>query len=114
MYVYFIKCCDEKGFIKVGVADDVERRCDTLQIGSPYKLIILAKMKCKSRKEAYRTENDIHRYFKKSRLRGEWFSSIDMKSSAEFFNRKLEEESDNPTTDDEWEELESIARCPFV
>ncbi len=78
MYVYLIKCMDKSGFIKVGMANNVESRMAALQIGCPYKLELIISIKCKSRRHAYNIENRIHKASKKYRVRGEWFSKVPM------------------------------------
>ena len=113
MNVYFIKCCDKKGYIKIGVANNVEDRCSTLQTGCPYKLEILAVMKFSDKKKAYNAESTLHRLFKKNRIYGEWFSKVDMKWAQEFLNKQATKESKTPMLEEEWDEMDLLRTCPF-
>ena len=72
MYVYFIRA-GSNGPIKIGVAENVESRMETLQTGNHMELQIVAKIKCTGRKAAYRREATFHREFSYKRIRGEWF-----------------------------------------
>lgn len=73
MYVYFIKCLDDNGYIKIGVAQDVKKRLDSLQTGCPYPLKVICAIGCDNREHALATEKRLHRYFGHSRVGGEWF-----------------------------------------
>lgn len=66
--VYFIQCGDG-GPVKIGKANDVEKRLTLLQIGSPYSLTLLGIM-AGGRVD----ESELHRRFASSRMRGEWFA----------------------------------------
>lgn len=114
MHVYFIKCCDRKGYIKIGVANNVEDRCSTLQTGCPYKLEIIAVMKFSDKKKAYNAERTLHRLFKKNRIYGEWFSKVDMKWAQEFLNKQATKESKTPILEEEWAEMDTLSSCPFL
>lgn len=72
-WVYFVQQGD-RGSIKIGVADNIERRIKGLQTGSPHKLNLLARIGCGGRKQAYDLENQLHRRFSSYRLEGEWFA----------------------------------------
>ena len=86
MNVYFIQCLDENRFIKVGMTRNVEKRLETLQIGNPYELKILAVIPCTSDKRARRTEREVHKYFDHLRVRGEWFeSSLEISKLNDFY-----------------------------
>jgi predicted GIY-YIG superfamily endonuclease len=111
MYVYFIRA-GTKGPIKIGVAGDVNSRMDTLQTGNHMTLSIIAKIKCSSRLEAYDRENQLHKMFKHSRLRGEWFKgTIKLSKVSDIYDieRKkwegdiIQQKSDEIT----------LAGCPF-
>jgi hypothetical protein len=66
-YVYFVKN-GRKKLVKIGSAYDIEKRMSSLQISSPNPLTLLGFI------EADETaERDLHRRFKKQRVRGEWF-----------------------------------------
>ena len=73
MYVYFIRCVDDNNFIKIGVAKNVQRRLDALQIGCPYPLKVISVIQCRSQSHAYETETRLHKFFKWANIGGEWF-----------------------------------------
>lgn len=73
-WVYFIQE-GYKGFLKIGVSDDVDSRLKALQTATPRNLILQAKIGCASRREAYDLENQLHKMFKDFHYRGEWFAS---------------------------------------
>lgn len=64
-WVYFIRC-GERGPIKIGRASDVRRRLDGLQAANHQELRLLAATRNLS-------EKDLHRRFRRFRIRGEWF-----------------------------------------
>lgn len=68
--VYFVRAGDH-GFIKVGVAVDVAARIRELQTGNPTKLVLLGTIVGDRSLEAA-----IHRRFRDSRVRGEWFMGL--------------------------------------
>ena len=72
MYVYFVQS-GKKGPIKIGKAKNIEKRLVALQTACPYKLNLLALIKCDSCTEALALEKKIHRLFKTQRMHGEWF-----------------------------------------
>ncbi len=67
MSVYFIKP-DGVDAVKIGHAEDVHSRLAGLQTGSWTKLSVIAIIN-----EDDFTELELHRAFKKFRMRGEWF-----------------------------------------
>ncbi len=68
-FVYFIKCNDVHGFIKIGYSDkSFEMRLDELQVGNPYKLTIIAQMP-----GSKKIEREIHKEFVSDRAIREWF-----------------------------------------
>ncbi len=72
MYVYFIQS-GKKGAIKIGKANNVDKRMAELQVGNQYLLRVVAQIPCKSSKHAELTEKRLHRFFAKQKIRGEWF-----------------------------------------
>jgi hypothetical protein len=72
MFVYFIRCGNSE-LIKIGKADDVERRLEELQTGNPYELHIMFKINCNSPMAAFDMERKIHKTFSAHRFRSEWF-----------------------------------------
>lgn len=76
VYLYMIKCND--GFnnpVKIGIAKDVDKRLNDLQIGCPYPLTIEDIVKVGSRRQAEYFEATCHRLLTREGkyLRGEWF-----------------------------------------
>lgn len=77
MFVYFLKIEARPEMMKIGMAADVQQRIKELQTGSPYKLLLLGALKCKSRAHAASIENQAHWIFRKRRVQGEWFRYTD-------------------------------------
>ena len=75
MYVYFIQAFGERELvrIKIGKARDPDARLRDLQVGSPVKLKMLGKVKCRDDSHARSIEKFAHSLFYKQRKRGEWF-----------------------------------------
>lgn len=67
MSVYFAHA-PELGMVKIGYADDAEKRFAQLQTASPTRLVLLA-IQDGGRAE----ESALHKRFKSARMRGEWF-----------------------------------------
>lgn len=70
-YVYFIK--GQRGNIKIGVSQNPQKRLEALQTGHSAKLKIIEQFPFESRMQAYDTEAQLHRRYKRHRVRGEWF-----------------------------------------
>jgi hypothetical protein len=64
-YVYFAAC---DGFVKIGIAKNVEKRLRELQIGCPHKLDLIGLVEGGREIEAA-----YHKRFRKLRASGEWF-----------------------------------------
>lgn len=69
--IYFIQC--ETGEIKIGSANNVRKRLAILQIGCPFKLILLKTIRIR---DCNLTETDLFKKFKKYRKFGEWFHPV--------------------------------------
>lgn len=67
--VYAIYSFD--GYTKIGIAKDIKKRVETLQVGNPHKLEIFAKGEMTS--FAKKKELKLHLKYKKYHHRGEWF-----------------------------------------
>lgn len=67
LWTYFVRCGTD-GPVKIGVASNVSRRVQELQIGSPEPLRLLAQTRSV-------TEVEAHRRWAILRLSGEWFES---------------------------------------
>lgn len=75
IYVYIIQQDSKEKHIKIGVAEDVNKRVSSLQTASPYKLEVIAKITATDRNHALYMEKGFHERFKKYRLTGEWFTN---------------------------------------
>ena len=74
MYVYFIKAGNRyRSPVKIGIARNVARRLETMQVGNHEKLTLVCAIKCNSREHAEAMEKRIHYNMRKRRIRGEWF-----------------------------------------
>lgn len=78
MYVYFIFSRQQAGrsaafHYKIGIAADVAKRLNQLQIGCPTRLHVFGVLPCKDRDHAFRIERELHEYFAPRRTVGEWF-----------------------------------------
>lgn len=69
--VYFVQG-EQTGYIKIGMAANVQARMRALQQASPDRLRLLGIMRGGSRKEA-----SLHRRFEHARSHGEWFRPTD-------------------------------------
>ena len=108
MFVYLIKCLNKDGFIKIGVARNVQSRLDTMQTGCPYKLELLASIKCVSRGQAYGIERSLHILFKRDKVRGEWFRKVSMKKAHEALGKEIVNGNQTPHTPREWDDALSV------
>jgi DNA segregation ATPase FtsK/SpoIIIE-like protein len=61
------------GYIKIGVAKDVETRKRELQTGNHEELSIIHTVSCPDETTAYALELQVHTYLRAYRVRGEWF-----------------------------------------
>lgn len=73
MKVYFIKTVADPPMVKIGRSANPRERLAQLQTGSPYDLVLLGVINCRSDKHSQQVESDAHIGFKKERVRGEWF-----------------------------------------
>lgn len=70
-YIYLLKSNNK---YKIGISDDVEKRCSILSTGNPYKIVIIYK---KMINNARTQEKKLHTIFRKKRVQGEWFKLND-------------------------------------
>jgi len=75
MYVYFIQCDNQDGYIKIGKSNNPKIRKTHLQISTPYKLKLLAKVKFSTSKKSKEAESFLHKKFKDYHVNGEWYDS---------------------------------------
>ena len=74
-YVYFIQSDQSKSKkpVKIGMANDPQKRLEELQTGNPYELSVIATIEFKTRRDASLAESHLHRRLSRMRMRGEWF-----------------------------------------
>ena len=66
-YVYLVGC---KGFVKIGIATDPYDRLNQMQVGNPFRLVLLGTLHTFTPIE---DEAAFHAKFAKWGVRGEWF-----------------------------------------
>lgn len=114
-YVYIIRS-GKTGAYKIGVAKNVKRRLESLQIGNPEKMYIIAKIDFKSEAKSYAIEKQLHKIYSRERIRGEWFNSTielrraDAYLKVDFFEQELTKKNEEES---EYIELDIIRECPF-
>jgi len=61
-----------------------------LQIGNPELLTVVALINFKTKARAEAVEKQLHKMFKRSNIRGEWFeNTIELRRADDFFNNQL-------------------------
>lgn len=93
-WVYFLQA-EEGGPIKIG-RGNVEKRLKEAQTGSPHRLVITRRVRCKSRADACSLEARLHRHFDRFRLEGEWFLPVDELAAVAQAKRQAESEMPKP------------------
>ena len=73
MNVYFVRA-GKKGPIKIGKTCNIERRIAEMQTGNAYLLELLFCFECRSESHAAYVEKTLHNFFRKQKIRGEWFT----------------------------------------
>lgn len=101
MYVYFIKCCNEDGYIKIGVSIDPKERMSALSTASPYELKILCTIDLCTPEAAYIAERKLHKMFKSNQIKYEWFSP-EIYDQATYECEKLLLESQQFNSEHKW------------
>ncbi len=71
-YVYFIST-KRKNVVKIGIANNPNKRLKTFQTANHEELIILRVIKVENRALAFKLETALHKKFKRYHIRGEWF-----------------------------------------
>lgn len=69
-FVYFIS---DGEHTKIGIAKNLNRRLEALQVGNPKKLKIVSFVPCVTEASARKIEKYLHKSFDCCRLEGEWF-----------------------------------------
>ena len=68
---------DGHGNVKIGVAEDVQKRIRQLQTGNPNRLYLVSFLRLASRYDADRVEREAHAAYLQDRVSGEWFALSD-------------------------------------
>ena len=87
-FVYFIT---DGWYIKIGVANNVEKRLLQLQTGNAHNLLVLLRVPFTDSYAAYRAEKEFHREYSEKRLVGEWFDIANDPLFILYFFRQKEE-----------------------
>lgn len=85
-FVYFIT---DGEFVKIGIAEDVQKRLAGIQTGNPRKVSVLFSIPVKSVKAARVLERQLHNAYSEFAKCGEWFdilNFIDVKEFQEYFS----------------------------
>ena len=69
-FVYVLEC---KGRYKIGISTSPEHRITSLQIGNPFLISLVEKIRFNNGKEAKEAEKALHCMFESKKVRGEWF-----------------------------------------
>ena len=80
-YVYFVgsyhMTTNELEAIKIGKANEPEKRLLSIQSSTPHRLVLLKTIKCKDSDHAYETESVYHKKYQSLKIKGEWYSVSD-------------------------------------
>lgn len=77
---YYVYAITDGEFVKIGYSNDVPKRMKSMQTGHPKRLDCIWKYYAGDKPaDAIRIEGKLHRYCKKHRVRGEWFSMASVK-----------------------------------
>lgn len=72
-YLYVLVEKDTSRPIKIGIAEDIDKRLQALQTGNHRELAVLHQYLFHTRRGARRAEELSHAHFASALLRGEWF-----------------------------------------
>lgn len=73
MNVYFVRTTSGEQLLKIGKANNVAKRMESLRTDCPYGLEVVGTIRCRSDAHARTVEKEIHRICLWARVRGEWF-----------------------------------------
>ena len=76
-FVYVMRCGNA---LKIGVSCNPKKRIGDLSVGNPTEITIEALLFVFGKRQAFATERRMHRKFRDSRLRGEWFDDSILES----------------------------------
>ena len=72
-FIYFVS---DGTFVKIGKANDILSRFNTLQTSNANELSVLSIIPCKNAASASMGEKELHRIYRDYRIRGEWFDVL--------------------------------------
>ena len=87
--IYFCRENREGGNIKIGLAEDLNKRRTSLQIGNSSELILVAWIACNPEQLLF-TEQTAHRHFETFHVMGEWFN-ITVEQAEEYISKYRQE-----------------------
>lgn len=67
--IYFMQMQNADGYVKIGFSENVAKRLSSIQVGSPYKIEVIALLA----NESQTMEGIIHTILVNSWIKGEWF-----------------------------------------
>lgn len=109
-YVYIIQA--GSGPYKIGVAKNLERRIEQMQVGNHEELRLVAAIDFETEQRAIAVEKQLHKMYLRARIRGEWFdNSIQLKRADEFFNTHFRDDKTFEQQEAEVIEFEIIAEA---
>ena len=72
-FVYFIS---NGQFVKIGYTNNLEKRMEDLQVGSPYELRLICAVPFENSLYAQKAENILHKQYEVFFVRGEWYNIL--------------------------------------
>jgi hypothetical protein len=81
---HFVYGISNGEYLKIGYANNPNRRLADLQVGNPNNLEIRGLIECPDQKSAKRIERKMHRACKRHRVRGEWFNMAALEIFGDF------------------------------
>lgn len=117
MYVYFIQSGNgKKPPVKIGVAQNIDKRLRSLQTANPEKLTLIASIECANRLEAFNIESYLHEKLVNRRIRGEWFATcmrrIDKHMSKWYKDKSIDSETPYSDKVDQELDMECLINAP--
>lgn len=74
-------------YYKIGIAKNIDKRIEKLNSGNPSKLYCLKSFECNN---AFKIEQNIHKYYKECRLNSEWFEIENLQECIDYIESIIE------------------------